>query len=93
MKLALKHSIFFGLIFSTYVLSAQTNNITVWLTNNDRSALFQQQPNKLIFNEQENSNPTIIVDEARIFQQMDGFGFALTGGSAQHIIHARQLLV
>jgi glucosylceramidase len=87
MKLALKHSIFFGLIFSTYVLSAQTNNITVWLTNNDRSALFQQQPNKLIFNEQENSNPTIIVDEARIFQQMDGFGFALTGGSAQHIIH------
>ena len=87
MQLPLKHSIFFGFIFSTYVLSAQTNNISVWLTNNDRSALFQQQPNKLIFNEQENSNPKIVVDETKIFQQMDGFGFALTGGSAQHIIH------
>ncbi|MEO8711506.1 MAG: glycoside hydrolase family 30 beta sandwich domain-containing protein [Parafilimonas sp.] len=87
MPLKFKHSIFFSLGLLTYTLSAQTNNISVWLTNNDRSALFQQQSMQLIFNDHENSNPTIVINEVKKYQQMDGFGFALTGGSAQHIIH------
>src|SRR3569833_564550 len=28
--------------------------------------------------------PTIIVDPSKTYQTIDGFGFALTGGSAQH---------
>ncbi|MCK9426480.1 MAG: hypothetical protein M0Q21_10615 [Ignavibacteriaceae bacterium] len=55
--------------------------IEFWLTNPDRSALFQKQ---------NASQPTIIggsvpvleVFETQTFQSIDGFGFALTGGSA-----------
>ena len=32
------------------------------------------------------AGPTIIVDDFKKFQEIDGFGFALTGGSAQHIV-------
>jgi glucosylceramidase len=28
-----------------------------------------------------------LIDDSKTYQQMDGFGFALTGGSAYHIIH------
>jgi glucosylceramidase len=30
--------------------------------------------------------PAIIVEPGRKYQTIDGFGFALTGGSAQHLI-------
>jgi glucosylceramidase len=58
-----------------------------WVTNPDRSALFQKQSDLVLFN---NSNrgggATIVIDESQRFQEMDGFGFALTGGSAEHMI-------
>lgn len=58
----------------------------VWLTNPDRSALFQEQPESLIFHKNKPKGATIDVDERKVYQTMDGFGFALTGGSAMHII-------
>jgi glucosylceramidase len=73
------------LVSISIIVNAQTNNIAVWLTNKDRSALFQQQA-PLSFNAASTGNTTIIVDDSKHFQTMDGFGFALTGGSAQHII-------
>jgi len=66
---------------------AQTTNISVWLTNADRSALFQKQDDGLHFGNENSNYPVIQIDESRKFQSMDGFGFALTGGSADHIIH------
>ncbi|MGK4567479.1 glycoside hydrolase family 30 protein [Flavobacterium sp. 3HN19-14] len=36
----------------------------------------------IIFADNSNSNPTITVDESQTFQQIDGFGYCLTGGSA-----------
>jgi glucosylceramidase len=58
-------------------------NATFWLTNSDKSALFQPQKNLLHFTKATGTNPTIDVDNKQKFQSIDGFGFALTGGSAQ----------
>ena len=40
----------------------------------------------MVFNSETNSNPTIEVDSAQKFQTIEGFGFSLTGGSAQTIL-------
>ncbi|OCX52497.1 glucosylceramidase [Mucilaginibacter sp. PPCGB 2223] len=58
----------------------------VWLTNPDRSALFTQQKDALVFKMGKTTLPTINVKMDSTFQAIDGFGFALTGGSAMHII-------
>lgn len=73
---------------STLVLytNAQNKKAVYWLTTADKSVLFKQQPGSLVFKKQHNAYPTIIVDEKQRYQSADGFGFALTGGSAQHII-------
>ncbi|MCW3467330.1 glycoside hydrolase family 30 protein [Chitinophaga nivalis] len=60
--------------------------IQVWLTTPDRSALLQQQP-ALRWHSKDNGTPVITIDPAITFQQMDGFGFTLTGGSAD-LIHS-----
>ncbi|WP_348268499.1 glycoside hydrolase family 30 beta sandwich domain-containing protein [Edaphobacter sp. DSM 109919] len=59
---------------------------TYWLTTPDKSSLLQLQKTPLNFTEPSGSNPTINVDDKQTFQTMDGFGFALTGGSAQLIM-------
>jgi glucosylceramidase len=59
----------------------------VWLTNPDKSALFERQQLPLPLGTAGNARPTIEIDETQKFQSIDGFGFALTGGSAQHLIH------
>ncbi|QPH40429.1 glycoside hydrolase family 30 protein [Pedobacter endophyticus] len=57
-----------------------------WLTKADRSALFALQDEKLSFTATRNNLPAIVVDDDEKFQSIDGFGFALTGGSAQHLV-------
>lgn len=68
---------------SSIAHAQSAGKITVWLTAQDRSALLQKQPALPTYNNQKNSNPTIEVDSSKTFQTIDGFGFALTGGSAQ----------
>lgn len=63
-------------------------SVSEWLTAADRSAMLALQPEHPAFVTNtniagENAAPTITVDPSKHFQQMDGFGFALTGGSAQ----------
>jgi len=65
---------------------AQTPPATLWLTRADRSALFERQSQTLKFGIVKNNESTISVDDVQKYQVIDGFGFALTGGSAQHII-------
>ncbi len=55
----------------------------VWLTTADRSSLFAHQPTPLHFKKTKEQITTIDVDDKVTFQSIDGFGFALTGGSAQ----------
>src|SRR5882757_8728708 len=61
-------------------------DVSLWLTNADRSALFQQQTTPLPLVTGPATNQIIDVDGAKAYQTMDGFGFALTGGSAQLIM-------
>lgn len=60
--------------------------VEFWLTNPDRSALFEKQGNPPRFVKEARTNNIIEVDESKTFQSMDGFGYTLTGGSAQHMI-------
>jgi glucosylceramidase len=57
-------------------------DVQMWLTNPDRSQLLAKQNISLLFNTGTNNNTTISVDTTSVFQTIDGFGFALTGGSA-----------
>jgi glucosylceramidase len=59
-----------------------TSDVGMWLTNGDQSKLFEKQNVALTFAAASNANPTITVDTTQSFQTIDGFGFALTGGSA-----------
>jgi glucosylceramidase len=57
--------------------------IESWITNPDRSALFKKQSDSLFFSDNnEGWGTTIVVDDQQQYQGIDGFGFALTGGSA-----------
>ncbi len=71
-----------GLVCCSVTLHGQTN-VSSWLTNADRSALVAPQPPTSVSQAKDLQGPTITVDEGRRFQTVDGFGFALTGGSAQ----------
>src|SRR4051812_7697577 len=58
-----------------------------WMTTADKSHLLAKQT-QLTFGSQtgqpgQQDSSTIIIDPFQTFQSIDGFGFALTGGSAQ----------
>lgn len=57
-------------------------DVVFWLTNPDLQVFFKKQNVALNFSGSSNYNPTITVDTTQMYQTMDGFGFALTGGSA-----------
>lgn len=61
------------------------SDVSLWLTRGDRSALLERQDVVLNFASGSNANPTITVNEQATFQTMDGFGYTLTGGSADLI--------
>lgn len=63
----------------------QPGPVQRWLTNPDRSALFQRQNQFLRFTTGPLEQPAIEIDDAKTFQSIDGFGFTLTGGSAMLI--------
>lgn len=54
----------------------------IWLTTADQAALLQRQTSGLEFLDDANPGPRIRVDAAQTYQTIEGFGFALTGGSA-----------
>lgn len=62
-----------------------TNDMDMWLTKADQSALLQKQTTTLSFVSTANSYPVIAVDPATSYQTVDGFGYTLTGGSAYQI--------
>lgn len=59
-------------------------NVNFYLTNPDRSSLLALTTNGII-SMSDNNYFTITISEETSYQEMDGFGFALTGGSAMHI--------
>ncbi|WPO80635.1 glycoside hydrolase family 30 protein [Flavobacterium sp. KACC 22761] len=62
-----------------------TNDVDFWLTKGDQSVLLAKQNTTLGFNTSYNTYPNIVVDDALKYQTVDGFGYTLTGGSAEMI--------
>jgi glucosylceramidase len=57
--------------------------VEAWVTNPDRSALFEKQSERITLGGRNRGyGAPIIIDDQLRMQTMDGFGFALTGGSA-----------
>jgi O-Glycosyl hydrolase len=81
----IRYQIIIGLILTALTGNAQNKKVDFWLTNSDRSVLFQQQ-DQLAFQNGIKSNLSISVNEKETYQSIDGFGFALTGGSAMLIM-------
>jgi glucosylceramidase len=61
--------------------------VEFWMTQGNQAVLFEKQEDDLVFGygSESSSDITIEVDTTTSYQEMDGFGFALTGGSAQVI--------
>ncbi|MEI9980763.1 MAG: glycoside hydrolase family 30 beta sandwich domain-containing protein [Edaphobacter sp.] len=83
----LKINLPISLLALTVFIAGQTlqaqKSATEWLTTPDGTSLFAQQKLKPRFTTAAASNPVIDVDDTKTFQTIDGFGYALTGGSAQ----------
>lgn len=75
-----------GMLLSMLItqFSYAQKNINWWLSSTDKAAMLTQQESIQFNNIIANKN-IIKVNTGTRYQQMDGFGFALTGGSAQHI--------
>src|ERR1700689_4326887 len=84
MKLKLLLFLPCALLFSSPSSSAQQErSARQWLTTPDRANLVAPQASSLHFSSEGGQLPVLAVDDGQHFQIMDGFGFALTGGSAQ----------
>ena len=65
--------------------AAVTNEMDFWLTKGNQSVTLQKQTSVLAFGTTVNNYANIEVDDTKTFQTIDGFGYTLTGGSAQVI--------
>ena len=76
-----------AVLVATVAVAQDARNAQMWLTNGDRSALVALQPAPLPFGattDGSEASPIVVdVNDMAQFQSMDGFGVALTGGSAQ----------
>jgi glucosylceramidase len=78
------------LLFSSLSSNAQQHpEARLWLTTPDRTAVVALQATSLRFSSEAAPQPVLTVDDAQHFQTIDGFGFALTGGSAQLLMRMR----
>lgn len=82
--------IFFFVCIS--LISTAQNPVEVWLTDPASAVFFEKQSplalkrNKAAAGE----NPFIFVDATKKYQSIDGFGYSLTGGSAQNMMKMSQ---
>ncbi|MDH6358218.1 glycoside hydrolase family 30 beta sandwich domain-containing protein [Parabacteroides sp. PF5-9] len=75
-----------GFISAGWAQQTPSFEIEAWVTEPDRSVLFQQQTEKIPFSstpQGRRTGSTIVIDEQHAMQSVDGFGYALTGGSAE----------
>jgi glucosylceramidase len=73
-----------GLSGLTLSQTSSSPEIEAWITKPDRSALFEKSPEKIPFSVSSRGRGLpIVIDESHSMQSIDGFGFALTGGSAE----------
>ncbi len=63
----------------------QSSDVEWWLTNTDKSVLFQRQSTALPLAGNADTGAVIEINDSLVYQSIDGFGYTLTGGSAMHI--------
>lgn len=61
---------------------AEAQRISEWLTTSDKAHLLEQQA-PISWHAGASPQESIVVDDAKTYQTMDGFGHTLTGGTAQ----------
>lgn len=62
-----------------------TDDVDFWLTKSDQSVLLAKQSGNLGFSTTSNDYANIEVNASQKYQTVDGFGYTLTGGSAEVI--------
>jgi glucosylceramidase len=62
-------------------------DVAFWMTTGDKTSLLQERGG-LVFKDQTGQEAVIEVDTSKRYQLIDGFGYALTGGSAD-LIHGK----
>jgi len=72
----------FASLFGKAKPKSLRNEVACWLTSPGTSTYLKKENVALNFTNASNSYPTINIDSTLRFQTMDGFGFAMTGGSA-----------
>jgi len=74
----------------SYGQRAKTNakaGVASWITTPDQTQRLQPQAARLAFSKAAPTGTVIEIDDSQRFQTMDGFGYCLTGGSAE-LLHA-----
>ena len=61
------------------------NEVDFWLTKADQTVKLEKQSTIMAFGTNSNIYPFIEVYDSQVFQTVDGFGYSLTGGSAEVI--------
>lgn len=70
-------------LFSSSFAQQSPVEIEAWVTKSDRSMMFEKMNDKIFFDTKNDWGLPIVIDESHSMQTIDGFGFALTGGSAE----------
>ena len=69
-------------------INPNIENVEFWLSDQSVSKIFSKQTTGVDTGRvYESVSKNIIVDTSQVYQEMDGFGFALNGGSAMHIFN------
>ena len=63
-------------------------NVEFWLSDQSESKIFSKQTTGVDTGRvPEGTFENIVIDTSQVYQSMDGFGFAINGGSAMHIFN------
>ncbi|WP_417884552.1 glycoside hydrolase family 30 protein [Zunongwangia sp.] len=77
---------FFGVLL---LAGCQKDNsdksIEIWLTTLDKKSLLEKRDLQISSKEDFSPDATISIDPSKTYQEIDGFGYTLTGGSALHL--------
>ena len=86
-KAALLFPVMVALILTSCKSAGEIDNEKgdMYITTPNREALFAKLEGRLSVGDTSSGNPTIEIDSGTSYQEMDGFGYALTGGSAMHL--------
>ncbi|POY35941.1 glucosylceramidase [Solitalea longa] len=92
MKALLKSSLVCALfvVYANIGYSQKNGTVESWITDPAKSVLFQKQPQSLQFSTRSNTGLIIDVNPKETYQSIDGFGYTLTGGSADHLMGMSQ---